>query len=105
MSGAAAGVVWPATDGTAVDVTNGNYCANAPTLCVLAKNTGGSPYTLTFVTQSKAGSFAVEDDVKTLAAGAQKAFGPFPANVFGTTLEFNGENVAVKVIPFQTTKV
>jgi hypothetical protein len=102
LSGTAAGVTWPASDGTACDVANENHCLNSATLCIMAKNTGASSYTLTFRTPAKAGSLDVAEDIKTLAAGAQKVFGPFPRNIYGDTLVFAGENVAVKVIPFQS---
>lgn len=105
LNGAADGVDWPATDGTACDVVNGNYCANSATLCVMATNTGAGPFTLTFVTQATAGGFAVADDVKTLEAGEQKVYGPFDDAIFGNTLEFDGQDATVKVIPFQSTRV
>lgn len=100
-----AGITPSATDGVAADVANGNYVDvdnNGTTLFVAAKNTGGSPYTVTFVTPgtSGAGGYAITDEVKTLAAGDTKWYGPFPQSDFSKQLQIDVQNAAVKLQAF-----
>jgi len=98
------GIVPSPTDGVAGDATNGNYVAdnNGTTLFIAAKNSGGSPYTLTFVTPgtSGQGAYAVADEVKTLAAGDVKWYGPFPQSDFTNQLQMDVQNVAIKLQAF-----
>jgi hypothetical protein len=99
------GITPSATDGVAADVANGNYIStdnNGTTLWVAAKNTGGSPYTVTFVTPgtSGAGGYAVSDEVKTLAAAEVKWYGPFPQSDFSKQLQIDVQNAAVKLQAF-----
>lgn len=95
------GVTWPATDGTAADVANGNSVTNGPSICVLVFNGAAGSSTVTFKTPNAPGGLAIADDVKTLAAGERKVYGPFPTNLFGDVLEFTGSVATVKFIPFQ----
>ena len=91
-----------ATNGTAGDTSNGNVVAgnDGTTLVVIVANTSGdTAYDVTFVTTATVGNrgYAVGDEVIELAAGAVKAFGPFPLAEFGTSLQINVENAALKL--------
>jgi hypothetical protein len=100
-----AGIVLNVAGGTAADAVNGNYIStdnNGSTLFILANNTGGSPYTVTFVTPGThgAGGYAITDEIKTLAAGDIKLFGPFPLSDFSKQLQIDTQNAAVKLSAF-----
>lgn len=99
-----AGITPSGTDGTAGDVANGNYVDgnNGQTLFVAVANTGAASYTCTFVTPGTVGqgAYVVQDEVKTLAAGEKKWYGPFPLAEFTNQLQIDVQNVAVKLQPF-----
>jgi len=99
-----AGITLNVAGGSAADVANGNYIStdnNGTSLFVLANNTGGSPYTVTFVTPGTSpGGYAVSDEVKTLAAGDIKLYGPFPLADFTKQLQIDTQNAAVKLSAF-----
>jgi hypothetical protein len=93
------------SDGVAADVSNGNYADgnNGSTLFVVAKNTSvDTEYDLTFVTPGThgQGAYAVADEVKTIAFGVTKWYGPFPLSDFTTQLQIDAENAAIKLQVF-----
>lgn len=95
---------WPATDGTAADVTNGNSFANSPNAIVLVTNTSGTTaYTVTFTTPFSAGGYSIEDPVRTIPINGKQVFGPFDSKLFGDTVVMTANNVAVKFIVVQHT--
>lgn len=99
------GVTIDPANGTAGDVANGNSVAgnNGLTLFVAAANTSAdTAYDVTFVTPGTVGSdaLAIADKVEELAFGTKKAFGPFPLDVYGTTLQIDVEHAAIKLSPF-----
>lgn len=98
------GVAWPATDGATGDNINGNVVQNGPNLCLLVRNPTGAPIMLTFVTPNTAGGYGIDDDVKTIAASAQQAFGPFPVDLFGDLLQIGVSATGLKIIAFQAVK-
>lgn len=99
-----AGIVPSPTDGVAADVANGNYVDgnNGTTMFIAAKNTGASTYTLTFVTPgtSGQGAYTISDEVKSMAAGDVKWYGPFPLADFTNTLQIDAQNAAIKLQAF-----
>lgn len=98
------GITPSGTDGVAADVANGNYVAgnNGTTMFVAAKNTGASPFTLTFVTPgtSGQGAYTISDEVKTLAASDVKWYGPFPLSDFTSQLQIDAQDAAIKLQVF-----
>lgn len=99
------GITPSATDGTAGDVANGNVVTgnDGERLFVAVANTGAAPYTCTFATPGTVGqgAYAIADEVKTLAAGEKKWYGPFPLAEFSNQLQIDVQNVAVKLQPFK----
>jgi hypothetical protein len=81
----------------AADTVNGNSVPNLKNLVLTLNNSGGSPYTVTFVTPVTHAGYAVNDLTVTLAAGATKNFSNFPGSAFGSTLTFTAQNVAVMI--------
>lgn len=91
-----------ASNGTTGDTVNGHVVAtnDGANVIVIAANTSADTnYNLTFVTTATLGnrSYAVADEVISLAFGAVKAFGPFPIAEFGTSLQIDVQNAAIKL--------
>lgn len=91
-----------ASNGSAGDVANGHVVAgnDGANVIVIAANTSAdTAYDLTFVTTATLGnrSYAVADEVIELAFGTVKAFGPFPIAEFGTSIQVDVENTAIKL--------
>lgn len=100
-----AGISPSGSDGVAGDAANGNYCDgnNGSTMFVAAKNTSvDTAYTLTFVTPGTAGQggYAIIDEIKTIAFGVTKWYGPFPLSDFTSQLQMDVQNAAIKLQVF-----
>lgn len=97
-------VTWPATDGTAADVVNGNSFPNSPNAVLLITNTSATTaYTVTFDTPFTAGGLAIDNPIKTIPISGRQVFGPFDSKLFGNTVEMMANNVAIKFIVLQHT--
>lgn len=77
------------------DVSNGNYLANSGIETVIAKNSGGSPYNLTIGFAQTVDGQGVTSYVKSIPAGEEWEFGPFPVTMYGTQVAIDAANVAV----------
>lgn len=91
-----------ATNGTAGDVANGNVVNNndgARVFVIVANTSADTEYDVTFVTTATLGqqAYAVEDEVIAVPFGECNAYGPFPQAEFGTSLQIDVENAALKL--------
>lgn len=86
---------------TACDTVNFNVCNNDGRTFLEVTNTGASPYTLTVHIKRKVDGETPPAKVYTLAAGAVRRLGPWPVEDYSSSLEFDGNNVAVEVLPLR----
>lgn len=74
--------------GTAANV-DGNWFTNtAGDAVLLVTNGGGSPITVTAVTQATSDSLAIADKTVSVAAGVTLAIGPFPRWLYNDASEY-----------------
>lgn len=89
----ATGVQLPAA--TAGDAVNNMTIANSGREKILAKNTGAGARTVTLKFNRTVQGQTVADLVKSIPAGAEWLFGPFPVEDFGTAMQINVEHAEV----------
>lgn len=83
---------------------DGNYFTNTGAEIVLVKNGGGSPITVTVVTQNTSDGLAVADRTVSVAAGGSIALGCWPRTIYNDAnarvqLTYSGvTSVTVKVL-------
>jgi len=77
------------------DTTNGNYLANSGIETFIAKNTGGSPYNVTIGFSQTVDGQGITSYVRSIPAGEEWEFGPFPVTMYGTQVAVDAANVAV----------
>lgn len=98
-TGATTAGVAPATP-VQTDTVEGNEVPNRASLVLVLDNSAGEEASeVTFVTVATVGGYAVEDVSVTIPAGASRVFGHFPANIFGSTVQFS-TSVAVDVVAY-----
>lgn len=90
-----AGSVLPAA--TAGDVTNGHSVANDGRVILIVKNTGASPYNITFLATRTVDGLTAPTRIESLPAGETQVFGPFDPNDYGTMLAFDVANTALTI--------
>lgn len=67
-------------------------------LKALVKNSSGGPVNADFITSITVDGQAVDDRSVSVADGDEVLFGPFPENVYGTTLQVDGQNLDIAFI-------
>ncbi len=84
-------------------VADGNTIANDGKTFLLATNTNGSATarTIDFVVKRTVDGITPDKAAVSIAAGATKAFGPFPTNDYGVSLDFNVEHAEVTVAAYR----
>lgn len=87
---------------TTGDVANGNSVANDGRVFLLAHNTNGASTarTLTVHFTATVDGATVSDKTYSIAAGVSKMIGPFPMNLYGSTMTLNVDNAEMKVTAF-----
>ena len=94
------GVTEPAE--TAGDATNGNTVSNDGRMIVRVHNSdSGASHNVTFVTIGTVDGEPVADRVVAMAASAVKWFGPFPTDVYGSSLAVDVADAQVKLTAYQ----
>lgn len=96
-----AGVVKPAE--LTVDVANGNEVPNDGRVFFEVRNSNGSAVTRTLTVSI---AYSVDGQAVTarpypVAAGVTRLIGPFDTSTYGTTLQFNGDNAELKIVPLR----
>jgi hypothetical protein len=81
------------------DATNGHQVTNDELVILLVRNSNGASTarTITFETPGTVDSQAVADRTKSIPAGTSQYFGPFPVNVYGSTLLIDVDNAELKL--------
>src|SRR5687767_14150807 len=101
LTGDVAGV--PETTPVASDVVNGNVINNiSDHMWIEVTNSVASPGTVTLKTPGTVQGRAIEDDVVTIPASAnRRRLGPFSKAVYGNNLEFDASAVTLTVAAYQ----
>lgn len=77
------------------DTGDGNTVPNSGKTLIYVKNSGAAPYVVTVHVRKEVEGKNVPEITKTLAAGEEAIFGPYPRNNFGDDLWINSDNVAL----------
>lgn len=87
---------------TAGDASNGNSISNDGRMVVLVHNNDGSnPHNVTFKTVGTVDGQAIADRVVAMAASSSKWFGPFPPEVYGSSLQVDVADANLKLTAYQ----
>lgn len=88
------------TTGTPVDAVNGNVTPNSGRLRLLVQNTSATAADTVSVTRTATlDGAALAAHTYPIAANKTLLIGPFPAEVFGSSLLYQATAVTTKVIP------
>jgi hypothetical protein len=79
----------------ASDTVNGNYLANSGIETFVAKNTGASARNVTIGFSATVDGQGVTSYVRSIPAGEEWEFGPFPVTMYGTQVAVDGAHAEV----------
>ena len=102
---ARAGVQKPST-GTAADTANGNSFVNDGRTILFAKNTNGASTsrTVTVTPTATVDGLSATGRTKTMAAGEEWIFGPFPLGIYSGVVAVDGSHAEVTFQVFRLTE-
>lgn len=93
--------VAPASDVNG-DATNGHRVSNTGKTVIFVRNSStDTPYDVTFVTPGTVDGQAVGDRIVEIAANTTRYFSRFSPGVYGSTLQVNVENAALKLTAYE----